>query len=109
MRPSSSIVVVTSCRCGTFEIVTGPSASSVDARIGSTAFFAPEIHTSPFSGSPPVIRIFANAVPLARRFVGRESLQLQRVDRAAHEVAERGVDHAMTGERQFAGKGRTDD
>ena len=27
MRPSSSIIVVTSCRCGTFDTVTGPSAS----------------------------------------------------------------------------------
>ena len=61
--PSSSIVVVTSCRCGTLPISTGSSASRVAARIGSTAFLAPEIQTSPLSGSPPVITIFAIAIP----------------------------------------------
>jgi hypothetical protein len=60
--PSSSIVVVTSCRCGTLLIVTGPSASNVAARIGSTAFLAPDIATSPVSGWPPLMRIFAIGV-----------------------------------------------
>ncbi len=55
IRPSSSIIVVTSCRCGTLPTDTGPSASSVAARMGSAAFFAPEIRTSPSSGRPPVI------------------------------------------------------
>jgi len=36
-------------------IVTGPSTSSVAARIGSAAFFAPEMRTSPSSGLPPTI------------------------------------------------------
>jgi hypothetical protein len=40
-------------------IVTGSSASSVAARIGRTAFFAPEIQTSPLRGSPPEITILA--------------------------------------------------
>jgi hypothetical protein len=57
--PSSSIVVVTSCRCGTLPMVTGPSASRVAARIGSTAFFAPETQTSPLRGCPPLITILA--------------------------------------------------
>ena len=45
------------CRsaCGTLRSVTGPSASNVAARIGSAAFFAPEIRTSPSSGLPPTI------------------------------------------------------
>ena len=53
MRPSSSIMVVTSCRCGTFEIVTGPSASKQPASIGSVAFLAPEMRISPSSAMPP--------------------------------------------------------
>ena len=55
MRPSNSIMVVTSCRCGTLPTDTVPSASSVAARIGSAAFLAPEMRTSPSSGTPPWI------------------------------------------------------
>jgi hypothetical protein len=55
IRPSSSIMVVTSCRCGTFAIVTGLSASRAPARMGSAAFLAPEMRTSPSSGAPPRI------------------------------------------------------
>ncbi len=55
MRPSSSIVVVTSCRCGTLRIITGLSASRVPARIGNTAFFEPDTLTSPESGIPPLM------------------------------------------------------
>ncbi len=58
------MVVVTSCRCGTLPIVTGSSASSVAARIGNTAFLAPEIQTSPFRGSPPEMTILAMLVCL---------------------------------------------
>jgi hypothetical protein len=53
MRPSSSIIVVTSCKCGTLPTVTGPSASRQPARIGSVAFLAPEMRISPDSGTPP--------------------------------------------------------
>ena len=55
MRPNNSIMVVTSCRCGTLRMVTGPSASSAPATIGRVAFFAPEIRTSPSRGIPPLI------------------------------------------------------
>ena len=55
MRPNNSIMVVTSCRCGTLRMVTGPSASSAPAMIGRVAFFAPEIRTSPSRGMPPLI------------------------------------------------------
>ena len=55
MRPSSSTVVVTSFRCGTFATTTGSSASSAPARMGSVAFFAPEMRTSPSRGTPPWI------------------------------------------------------
>ena len=55
MRPNNSIMVVTSCRCGTLRMVTGPSASSAPAMIGRVAFFAPEMRTSPSRGMPPLI------------------------------------------------------
>jgi len=55
MRPNNSIIVVTSCRCGTLRMVTGPSASSAPATIGSVAFLAPEMRTSPSRGIPPFI------------------------------------------------------
>ena len=55
MRPSSSIMVVTSCRCGTFDTVTGPSARRQPAKIGKVAFLAPEMRISPSSGIPPWI------------------------------------------------------
>ena len=64
--PSSSAVVTTSCRCGTLLIATGPSASSVAHRIGSTAFLAPEICTSPFSTAPPSTTIFCMVFPVGR-------------------------------------------
>jgi hypothetical protein len=53
MRPNNSIMVVTSCRCGTFDTVTGPSASRQPAKMGSVAFFAPDMRISPSSGMPP--------------------------------------------------------
>src|SRR5579859_5584339 len=110
------MVVVTSCRCGTLLIVTGSSASRQEARIGSTAFFAPEIPTSPRSGSPPLIRILAIGNPREKTepvaaastarggFFRRESFECERVDRAPHEVAQSGVDKAVTCQRQLARK-----
>ena len=56
IRASKDIVVVTSLRCGTLVIVEVELPSSVPARIGSTAFLAPEIRTSPDSGPEPLIR-----------------------------------------------------
>ncbi len=55
MRASSSIMVVTSCRCGTLPMLTGPSARSDAASIGSVAFLAPETRISPSRRTPPVI------------------------------------------------------
>ena len=49
------MVVVTSCRWGTLRMMTGLSANSVPARIGSTAFLDPETRTCPESGTPPLI------------------------------------------------------
>ena len=55
MRPSSSMVVVMSCRWGMLPTLTVPSASRVAARIGSAAFLAPEMRISPSRGIPPVM------------------------------------------------------
>jgi hypothetical protein len=38
----------------------------------------------------------------ARRFLGRHRPEAQRVDRAAHEVAQRCIDHPVPGQRQLA-------
>ena len=55
MRPSSSMVVVMSCRWGMLPTFTGPSASRVAASIGNAAFLAPEMRISPSRGVPPVM------------------------------------------------------
>src|ERR1700722_5069930 len=108
MRLSSSMVVVTSCRCGTLPIVTGPSASSAPASIGSVAFLAPEIRTSPSSGTPPVIcslstRQGALALRAARRpFLWGIGFDGERVDLAAHAGAERPIDQLMPCEQPQA-------
>ena len=51
MTRSTSAMVRTSLRSGTLRMRETPEASSVAAITGSTAFFAPEISTSPSSGS----------------------------------------------------------
>src|SRR5271167_3830344 len=89
MRPSNSIIVVTSCRCGTFETVTGPSASKQPAKIGSVAFLAPEIRTSPSRAWPPWICSLSTRLTCV--FVRRIDLQRQRMDLAAHCLPQGGV------------------
>src|SRR4051812_9369181 len=93
MRPNNSIIVVTSCRCGTLRIVTGPSARSAPATMGSVAFFAPEIRTSPSSGMPPLIcslsTFYLQETGSDPGFGGGQCLDRQRMDFPAHELAER--------------------
>src|SRR5574343_1177501 len=108
--PSRLMVVVTSCRCGTFDSVTGSSARMVAHRIGSTAFLAPEICTSPFSTSPPLRMILAmSGSSAAAGFGRRQGLQGQGVDFAAHLVAQGGVHQAVAGQRQLALESLVDD
>src|SRR5271170_3424882 len=101
MRPRSSIMVVTSCRWGTFETVTGPSARKQPARIGRVAFFAPEMRISPSSGMPPWICSLSTSgtARLARRrapvLIRRIHLQGERVDFIAHQGSEGLVDELM--------------
>ena len=84
MRPSNSMVVVTSCRCGILRTVTGLSASSVAAMIGSTAFFAPEIRISPLRRLPPLIINLSTGILLLNTSLtgpafGRVGMQGQRM------------------------------
>src|SRR5450631_4647808 len=111
MRPSSSMVVVTSRRCGTLPMVTGPCDSSAPARIGSVAFLAPEIRTSPSSAMPPVICSLSTAAsPGAARgpFGRRVGLDRQRVDFAAHALTQRLVHQLVTCQRTQALERRAD-
>src|ERR1700756_4207842 len=102
MRPRSSTVVVTSFRCGTFATTTGSSASKEAARIGSVAFLAPEMRTSPSRGTPPWICSLSMLV--LRGLVGRQGLDRQGVDLAPHELPERAVDELMARQRTLAGE-----
>src|ERR1700722_2342436 len=113
MRPSSSIMVVTSCRCGTFDTVTGPSASRHPARMGRVAFFAPEMRISPSSGIPPWIcslstsRTARLTRALALVLDRRIHLQGERMDVIAHQGSE-GLVHELvalhgTQSREFLG------
>src|SRR5512145_1629019 len=64
MKPRSLPNVATSRRRGTPAISTGPSARSADAMMGSTAFFAPETRTDPWSLLPPRMWNVSSAFPL---------------------------------------------
>src|SRR5215469_7629597 len=87
--PSSSTVVVTSRRCGTFATTTGSCASSAPASIGSVAFLAPEMRTSPSRATPPwICSLSTSALP---GLFGGEGLDRQGVDLPPHALAERAV------------------
>src|SRR4029077_12783525 len=93
--PSSSTVVVTSFRCGTFATTTGSSASSAAARIGSVAFLAPEMRTSPSRGTPPWI--CSLSMLILRGFFGRQRLDRQGMYLATHELPQRAVHKLVAG------------
>src|SRR5271165_4212425 len=102
MRPSNSIIVVTSCKCGTFDTVTGPSASKQPAKIGSVAFLAPEMRISPSSAMPPWICNLSTCLPCI--FIRRIDLQRQRMDLAAHGLPQGGVHQLVPLHGPLAGK-----
>src|ERR1700685_3719455 len=102
MRPSNSIIVVTSCKCGTLETVTGPSASKQPAKIGSVAFLAPEMRISPSSAMPPWICNLSTCLPCV--LVRRIDLQRQRMDLAAHRFSQGGIHQLVSLHRPLAGK-----
>src|ERR1700690_2910338 len=93
MRPKSSIMVVTSCRCGTFDTVTGPSANRQPARIGRVAFLAPEMRISPSSAIPPLICNLSTSLPCV--FVRSKHLKCERVNFVAHGRAQRRIHHLV--------------
>src|SRR5438045_3849098 len=97
--PSSRKVVLTSCRRGTLVTLRTSSDSNAAQRIGSTAFLAPEMRTSPWSALPPWTSIFCMS---GARLAGCQGLQCKRMDFAAHALAERRIHHAMTRQRQLA-------
>src|SRR6185503_8342634 len=116
--PRSSIMVVTSFRWGTLPIVTGPSASSAPAKMGRVAFLAPEMRTSPSSGTPPrICNLSTRASPSARvaggcqvaPFPRRVRLDRQRVDLPAHACPEGTVDLLMTLDRSLTFESLGDD
>src|SRR3954466_5673167 len=90
-----------SMRPGTLASRSGFSLRSAAHMIGSAAFFAPEMRTSPSSGRPPVILSLSIRLPL----LGRERAHGQGVDFLAHALAQRGIyqlmalDAALAGER----------
>src|SRR3984885_425007 len=104
MRPSSSIMVVTSCKCGTLDTVTGPSASRHPARMGRVAFFAPEIRISPSSAMPPLICNLSTS--LRSELLRRKHLQRQRVNLIAHGFPQGAVHHLMALHGSLAGEFR---
>src|SRR5262245_27001316 len=103
MRASSWIVVVTSLRCGTLPTVTGSEPRMAPQRIGSVAFFEPEIFTSPSSGTPPRISSLS-IVSAPRGFFWRQCFDRHRVNLAPHELAQRLVDELVAGDRTLAGE-----
>src|SRR5690554_2706328 len=104
MRPSSSIMVVMSFRCGRLPIVTGSSASSVAARMGRAAFLAPEMRISPSRGLRPPIRSLSTILVLCCSGLGLPLGPLARgvgfrvkgVNGAVHDVLEQYlIDHLL--------------
>ena len=55
MRPSSSIMVVTSCRCGTLPMDTGPSASKRAGEDRQRGVLRARDPHFAFEGNPPLI------------------------------------------------------
>src|SRR5579871_6491325 len=81
-------------------MLTGPSASSAPARIGSVAFLAPEIRTSPCRGMPPLIcslsmRALTGALAACRPLLGREGLDGQRMDFPPHALTQCAIDELV--------------
>src|ERR1700682_4205380 len=95
---SSERMVRTSFSCGRLSSVSGSGVSSAAHRIGSAAFFAPEMTAPPLSATPPSIASLSTLVlrgsergPLRRR----QRLHRQRVDFLTHPVPERAVHELM--------------
>src|SRR5437879_550900 len=92
MPASKTRMVLTSRRCGTLASASGSSVSRLAHMMGSAAFLAPEMRTSPRNG--PLPRILS--LSMARAFhggpgIGCQRLHGERVDFFAHAIAQRRV------------------
>src|SRR5690606_11559376 len=94
-------VVPMSRSAGTLSSSSGSALSSAAHRIGSAAFLAPEIATSPFRGRPPWISSLS-IVLQGFVFGRRQRAHRQCVDLGAHAVAQRLVDRLMACQRALA-------
>src|SRR5512139_337987 len=103
MWPSSASMVLMSLRCGTLPSFSGSALSRLAVRIGSAAFLAPEMRTSPASGLPPWIS--RASMSAAGPVFGRVGLHRQRVDLRVHAGAERVVHQAVLLHHVLAGEG----
>src|SRR6185503_15495122 len=116
----SRVIVETSISRGTFDNRSGCSVRSAAHMIGSAAFFAPEMRTSPSRRRPPRIfslSIYPFSAPkmafLGRTggfapFFGRQRLHRQRVHLFPHALAERRVDELVALHAGAAGEPRRD-
>ena len=78
-------------------------------RIGNAAFLAPEMRTSPDSGTPPLMTQLVHAASALGPVFRRQGLHGQRVDLLAHAIAERPVDQLMALHARLAAKGLAHD
>src|SRR6478609_6173875 len=102
---SSFAIVRTSMRYGTLLSRSGCSERSAAHMMGSAAFFAPEIGTSPSSRLPPRMRSLSTRAPL----LGRERAHGKGVDLLAHALAQRPVDELVALHAALAGEGARHD
>src|SRR6185436_1448152 len=105
-------VVVTSRRWGRFCTRSVSEVSSAAHRIGRAAFLAPEMRTSPVSGTPPWM-ISLSTKPVEKLsgspVLGRQGLHRQRVDFLAHAIPESPVDDLVLLHARFTAEFRTHD
>ena len=112
MRPSSSIMVVTSCRCGTLptdDRAVGQQRAGQDRQrrvLGAgDADLAFEGHAA---GDLQLVHV-RYLMPRAAQFLRRQRLDRQRVDLAAHALAERAIHELVALQRPQAGECLADD
>src|SRR5258706_12217276 len=102
---SSFAMVRTSMGSGTLARRSRSPVRSAAHMIGSAAFFAPEMRTSPSSGTPPRMRSLSTGAP----FLRRQRAHRERVDLLAHAIAERRIDQLMALHTGAPGELRRDD
>src|SRR5690606_27661548 len=96
-------VVPMSRNSGTFSSDTTSEVSRLAQRMGSAAFLAPEIETSPASGFPP--RMTSLAIGLRLILCRRQRAHRQGMDFCFHTFAQGGVHDLVTRDQTLAFKG----